>query len=357
MKQFLSIVFIFPWLFAPGQQPNNNSLLWRIDGTDLEGPSYLFGTIHLPQKKFIVYSDSVYDAIQHTAVFYNEVDFLHQSLFTDTGTLRFFREKLRWMDSVQKTDSWKRFIDRINDQYKVHLAYDSSDQFIQFSQKIMGTEYAKDEGVTVPDMMLAGHAASLGKPTRGLETYLLQFNMLYEILGARLRDTSLGLEAESYLTEKLRQFYIDERMDSISWNIEHINPTYRQVVFDDRNKTMADSIEKHVKEQRSFFAIGAGHLGGKLGVIELLRKKGFTVAPVNSKNKISLLIVQNMIKMVERARKKAEREQKEERKAEVAPITEGIKDELPEPPAELPRGKNVEVARPVPPKQKPKKKS
>ena len=59
---------------------------------------------------------------------------------------------------------------------------------------------------------------------------------------------------------------------------------------------MADSIEKHILNQASFFAIGAGHLPGSTGVISQLRNKGFTLKPVKSKNRISLLIVNEMMK-------------------------------------------------------------
>jgi uncharacterized protein YbaP (TraB family) len=356
MKQFLLIGSLCLGLFSFAQQADNNSLLWRIEGKGLNGPSYLFGTLHLPQKKFIVYSDSVYDAIQQTSVFYNEVDFLHQSLFGDTGILTFFREKLKWMDSLQKTDSWKRFIDKINRQYNVHLDYDSTDQFIQFSQQLQAPLYQKDEGVSVPDMMLAGHAASLGKRTGGLETYRLQFSMLYDVIDARLRDTALSLEEEGVLTDRLRQYYVDEKMDSINWSIQHINPTYRAIVFDNRNRTMADSIEKHAKEQSSFFAIGAGHLGGAQGVIELLKKKGFRVTPVHSNNKISLLVVQNMIRMTERARKKHEAEKNKEETTTLKIDTEGTKEEIP-PPIELELGRNIPETKPAQPvKPKTKKK-
>src|SRR5436190_3937281 len=270
--------------------------------------------------------------------------------------LTFFREKLKWMDSLQKTDSWKRFIDKINKQYNVHLDYDSTDQFVQFSQQPQAPLYQKDEGVSVPDMMLAGHAASLGKKTGGLETYRLQFNMLYDIIEARLRDTALSLDEEGVLTDRLRQYYVDEKMDSINWSIQHINPTYRTIVFDNRNRTMSDSIEKHAKEQPSFFAIGAGHLGGAQGVIELLKKKGFKVTPVHSDNKISLLVVQNMVKMTERARKRHEAEKNKEETSTMKIDTEGSNEETPEPPPGLVPGRNMPDTMPAPAKSKTKKK-
>jgi len=34
------------------------------------------------------------------------------------------------------------------------------------------------------------------------------------------------------------------------------------------------------KDQKVFYGVGAGHLGGDQGVINLLRKEGYTVTPI-----------------------------------------------------------------------------
>jgi uncharacterized protein YbaP (TraB family) len=43
---------------------------------------------------------------------------------------------------------------------------------------------------------------------------------------------------------------------------------------------MAKNFVKIAKKQSVFCAVGAAHLPGETGVIELLRKKGYTVEPV-----------------------------------------------------------------------------
>ncbi|MFB6306222.1 MAG: TraB/GumN family protein [Flavobacteriales bacterium] len=40
---------------------------------------------------------------------------------------------------------------------------------------------------------------------------------------------------------------------------------------------MANRAVKHIKEKSVFIAVGAAHLGGEKGLLELLRKKGFKV--------------------------------------------------------------------------------
>jgi uncharacterized protein YbaP (TraB family) len=188
------------------QTQNNNSLLWRIKNNKDDNVSYLFGTIHLPQKKFVVYSDSVYGAIQHANKFYNEVDLLNQSMFGNPELLEFFTEKGKYFDSIQKTASWRNFIDRVNKRYNARLDPDNLMEFVDFGQKIMAETYAPEDGVTLPDMMLAQHALLLGKQTGGIETMLLQYKMIYEILDARLQDSTMGLEDETNLLNQMKDF-------------------------------------------------------------------------------------------------------------------------------------------------------
>ena len=46
---------------------------------------------------------------------------------------------------------------------------------------------------------------------------------------------------------------------------------------------MAERMDKIIQEQKTFMAVGALHLPGENGVIELLRKYGYQVRPVLGK--------------------------------------------------------------------------
>ena len=51
-------------------------------------------------------------------------------------------------------------------------------------------------------------------------------------------------------------------------------------LLDERNLSWIPKLEVAFKEKPTFVAVGAGHLGGKKGVLSLLRKKGYQVNPV-----------------------------------------------------------------------------
>ncbi|HEX8358405.1 MAG TPA: TraB/GumN family protein, partial [Segetibacter sp.] len=55
---------------------------------------------------------------------------------------------------------------------------------------------------------------------------------------------------------------------------------YEGILLNDRNHNWIPVIGEQAKKVPTFFAFGAGHLGGEKGVISLLRKAGFTVEAV-----------------------------------------------------------------------------
>jgi uncharacterized protein YbaP (TraB family) len=64
-------------LFSVNAQTNtpiSNTMLWRISGKDMKQPSYLFGTMHLRDKRVFNFTDSLYAAIEKTDGFAIEIN-------------------------------------------------------------------------------------------------------------------------------------------------------------------------------------------------------------------------------------------------------------------------------------------
>jgi hypothetical protein len=55
---------------------------------------------------------------------------------------------------------------------------------------------------------------------------------------------------------------------------------YEAVLLNDRNKNWVPVIVNQAQQKPTFFAVGAGHLGGANGVINLLRQQGLSVKPI-----------------------------------------------------------------------------
>ena len=289
---FLAVLVITGCSFG---QSSGNTMLWRISKPGISKPSYLFGTMHVAMKTFMLFTDSVYNAIAETDGFFGELDYDNGfSIFTDTATIEFLRSKTVFIDSVIRTPGWKSMVDRLNRRYGTKVHPDSLDQFMDFNSKKLTEVYVEDKGVKVMDIMLWDYAKSLGKKTGGLETYLLQIDMLYKIVGVRAQDTTLNFDDEEALITNFKRYYLNQRLDSIDNYLQLVNVNYRNIIFTNRNKTMADSIAMQMERSTAFFAVGCGHLPGNDGVIELLREKGYEVSPVYSDNKISLLLLNKL---------------------------------------------------------------
>jgi uncharacterized protein YbaP (TraB family) len=50
--------------------------------------------------------------------------------------------------------------------------------------------------------------------------------------------------------------------------------------LDERNKKWIERMEERMEQKPVFFAVGAGHLLGENGLIQLLRNSGYTVVPM-----------------------------------------------------------------------------
>ena len=78
MKQIIpAILFFIIALFfkkLAAQDTSSKTLLWRISGSGLQKPSYLYGTMHLKDRRLFFFGDSVYKSLEASEGFAMEID-------------------------------------------------------------------------------------------------------------------------------------------------------------------------------------------------------------------------------------------------------------------------------------------
>ena len=81
---------------------------------------------------------------------------------------------------------------------------------------------------------------------------------------------------------KLTTIYLSEDIDALLKFTEKESKGYISTadIVDKRNQNWIPKIKEMATEKSSFFGVGAGHLGGPKGVINLLRKAGYTVTAI-----------------------------------------------------------------------------
>lgn len=123
----------------------------------------------------------------------------------------------------------------------------------------------------------------------GLETLEEQIQVFDDIpledqYADLVRMAKDNLEYDKETFSKMLKLYEEENITAIlDMMDDDTNKTvseHQDVLLKQRNENWISKIEEYAKDQPTFFGVGAGHLPGKNGVIQLLRNAGYTVEAV-----------------------------------------------------------------------------
>ncbi|EMR03088.1 TraB family protein [Cesiribacter andamanensis AMV16] len=137
------------------------------------------------------------------------------------------------------------------------------------------------------EAFLSQQMAQQIKPVTGLESardqlrvldaipYQEQARLLLEAVQdyQKLKDGYWNMVV-SYKNQDLQSLYYVVREVSMGMK------DYEKLLLTDRNRRWMPAIETMARQQASFFAVGAAHLPGENGLINLLRRRGYKVEPV-----------------------------------------------------------------------------
>lgn len=259
------------------------SLLWKIDGGKLNSPSYVFGTIHIKDKRVFQFDPRVFEALDSCRVFALEVDldpanmagFAQQLVLPDGKTLRdvFIPEDYALVKGVieKETGMDISLFDRMKPYVLLSLGLNS--------------QIAGDMEVAV-DEFLYRRARQDGKKVIGLETFEEQMQMLEEIPYGYIVDYFRNFQKGAEDLEEIIRLYCRADLGRLL-NLMQEDKTMASLekkMITKRNKKMAGRMLPLIREQSAFIAIGAGHLPGKKGILRLLERRGFSVSPVMIKS-------------------------------------------------------------------------
>jgi uncharacterized protein YbaP (TraB family) len=270
--------------FQSDAQQVENSLLWRISGKNLAGTSYLFGTIHLQDKRVFHFTDSVYNAIQQVEGFAMEVhpDSMMMGLFDQVDLNSNNSPSLK--SSMNKKD-YAKLKSKLETELQVDIDKLTVKDAIRLKQKIIKPDVKEDDMPSIVDLYLYSIARDQGKKIAGLEKLSDQMDVVDEFGGnfkpeELLNDNTL----EKNFIEKMIEVYSRQDLEKIRVMMSLMDDKSEDKILNFRNQGMVMKLDSLMQENSFFAAIGAAHLPGAKGVIELLRKMGYTVEPVMSAN-------------------------------------------------------------------------
>ena len=286
MRLLLIFIFLFCSLKSSFSQNTYQGLLWEIYGNGLTDTSYLYGTMHIQDERVFQFQEGVEKAFDRSVIFAMELN------MDSVNTLELMSELI--MESPYRLDSLlsEKEYEIVNQYFKdslgIGLLIFNKMQPIYTSQMVSLKKMNKDSAEAL-DIYLFNKAKEQNKIVVGLEFMEEQINAFksipYDIQAKELFNAvEDAINGEDQQIDGLIDYYVKGDLDRLlaltlesEFSDNEINTIFQKVFLVNRNHKMADRSEKYIKEGSTFIAIGAAHLPGNEGVIENLRKKGYTV--------------------------------------------------------------------------------
>ena len=279
----LFITFFVQHFFAPvatAQTDGYNALLWEISGNGISSPSYLYGTVHMICPEDFVTGKRLQEKFRSAQKVFLEVDMDDPSMNMKMMQLSLLRGK-KLSDMFSDSDYNKLNV-FFRDTIGMPLTLlNTMKPFVLFSiLTLKSLPCAEPQSYELTFVKMAKEQS---KEVLGLETIEDQMKIF-----DGMPDSVQVQMVMRYINEfdeqkkefaKMVDAYKQENLDSI---YEHIMSSpdisgSEEVLLFNRNEKWIPIMETAMQKEKIFFAVGAGHLGGPKGVINLLREKGYSV--------------------------------------------------------------------------------
>ena len=294
-KKLLLLVPILVFLFS-GILLAQDTFFWKISGNGCKKSSYLFGTYHLLNDEYLQKYPKVLKQFEkaQAVLVESEIDSARllqlsmKAMMMDDETLPNLmsleqHEMLLKEVSAVLPGAPALAVNRFKPSalltilslHYTRLALPELDQYSGIPMDGFFTQVAHANGKKVIGLENAEETLQLAFDYTSLQE---QANQLVKFLD---RDKDVILKEHRLIADT----YLDPNFDKM----EAVNQTYfleygeeyMTSLLNNRNTSWMPAIEASIKSDPSFIAVGAAHLVGEDGLIELLRQQGYKVEPVH----------------------------------------------------------------------------
>jgi len=293
MKRISAVLLGSIMAIAAFAQKNtsDNTLLWKISGNGLKKPSYLFGTIHMLCKEDAVLSDSLKNIIKNVKEVYFEVDLDNMFEMLSVMSKMKMRGDTTLQDLLSETDY-----------EKVKNYFETKGSMLPFSmletyKPMLAASTLQQGGLpcettAMMEQEIMQEAKQYKKSIKGLESMGYQASVLDSIpyklqaeqLVSYIDNAMKGGDEDKEFSEMMNA-YKNQDLKKLEEMLMKSDPSisnYTDVLLYNRNRNWVEKLKELLPEKPLLIAVGAGHLPGKEGCINLLRKEGYKVTPVKN---------------------------------------------------------------------------
>ena len=301
-----------------------DGFLWKISGNGLNAPSYLFGTAH--GGPFLAGQAAMERVPRLNEIFLSVNQLIAEKKIDNSSSLNksdlemdsTYADYLNKEDQIIVDRVLRTYLNTTSDKIKLKPLVLTSRIYkkksIEIYKEILFAKFKPNtnvDSITLSelkyisevemDVQMIMRAISLNYSIIGLDDLIghinpkrtisneISYKQQIDSLVCAFKDNSIDSiirhQLKSY--EAVKNAYFNQNLDDFELQMieldlkNNVTAEYNDMILFDRNKKWMEHIPKLISEKASLIAVGAAHLPGKDGLINLLRLQGFTVEPVN----------------------------------------------------------------------------
>ena len=286
MAVLLAMVLFFPLAaMAQADTERGHGLLWEISKSG-QLPSHLFGTIHSEDPEVVALPApvrQVFDAANSVVL----------EILMDTEAMMYSSTAMLMLDGRSLSDVlgmplYKQVAEAIASRGIPELVLN---RMKPWAVAVTLSTPALETG-QVLDLVLYQDALQQDKAVYGLETMQEQLDLFDSLPESDqvilLRDAVDNLPELDAMNAELLAVYKQRDIEGLlainetamQTGDQRLAKDFQRRVIDDRNHRMAERMQPYLQQGKAFVAVGALHLPGKEGLLNLLEQQGYTVRRV-----------------------------------------------------------------------------
>jgi len=282
-------------MFAQNATYKTGSILWKISGKDLSKPSYLLGTLHYKPGEYLDSIPGANAALQSCEQVVGEIQMSDMMAVQ----MKIMQAMVMSPDTTYKMLYSEDDYQFVSEQLKTYIGSGLDGQFgamkpAAIQMTVVALAYAKYfPGLNLSntiDIRVQSEATKNQKPIIGLETAEDQIHVLFGIMSLQRQAEALlcnlkNMDKIMPLIPELIEIYNKADLDKMILHQDEHDfcpsyPSETDALNKDRNNKWMVNLPGIMKDKPSFIAVGALHLAGEDGLLNLLEKAGYKVEPV-----------------------------------------------------------------------------
>ena len=268
---------------------DNNTLLWEVSGKGLKQPSYLFGTFHILCKDDIQFSANLQTALKASQQVYFEMDLDDPK--NTLGGMFFMNMKDKTLSDLYTVEELQKVTKFYKDSLNMKLSYFNKMKPMMLTALLYPRMMPckTPSGVEIELMTIAKKEQ---KEILGFETIDFQSSIFdsipYSVQAKDLLKSIDSMDKYKLYFNKMVQTYKNQQTDSLVAIVNDKTFTdgeNNDALLKNRNVNWVKQLKTILPKNNIFMAVGAAHLFGNDGLIDLLRRVGYTVKGIENQQK------------------------------------------------------------------------